>query len=284
MLTELPEADATGEIAEIFAEIRQLYATPYVSSIHRHLATRPGVLEWAWKSVAPVFRSGQAQDLAWAAARRESLAPLTPIPREVLAYWGIGAVEIAQIKGVAQSFTRVAPVNMVFGGLIADVLLAGTELAGGVAAGEAGADAVGREGAWMPPALLPSPPAMVDAAELANPERDVLQLFRSGTGETAFVPGLYRMLAHWPGLLAHLAVELGQKFNSSEKSAAAERLLAGTRIIVAEVAPQVAWSDGGPASNGPEAAHLRRMIAGYRVTSPEMILFGRLVEDALPPG
>jgi hypothetical protein len=31
-----------------------------------------------------------------------------------------------------------------------------------------------------------------------------------------------------------------------------------------------------------EATHLLGMIDGYRVTSPEMILFGRLIREALP--
>ena len=46
MLAELPEGKATGELAKIYAEIRRLWAVPYVSSLQRHLATRPGWLEW----------------------------------------------------------------------------------------------------------------------------------------------------------------------------------------------------------------------------------------------
>jgi hypothetical protein len=36
-----------------------------------------------------------------------------------------------------------------------------------------------------------------------------------------------------------------------------------------------------PAPAPDETAHLVRMIDGYRVTSPEMILFGRLILEAL---
>ena len=56
MLAELSEAKASGEIADIFAEVRRLFAVPYVSAIYRHLATTPGLLEWAWGTVAPAFR------------------------------------------------------------------------------------------------------------------------------------------------------------------------------------------------------------------------------------
>lgn len=277
MLTELAEADAKGRTAEIFAEIRHLYATPYVSSIHRHLATRPGVLEWAWERTAPVFRSGEAQQLAWTRAGKVSLRPLPPIPRSALSAWGVDAAELPRIRAVAESFTRVAPVNLVFGGLLADVLLSegGEALRAADHLPPAGSD-------WHPPAPLPPPPAMVDPTTLDPARKELLQLFLSGTGSTAFVPGLYRMLAHWPALLAHFAVELTPRFVSEEKQSAAAALLAGTRDVVAQLAPYLPRTGSHPAPSPDEAAHLRRMIDGYRVTSPEMILFGRLVLEALP--
>ena len=44
---DLSESEATGQIAEIFAEIRYFGAVPYVSSLQRQLATVPGCLECA---------------------------------------------------------------------------------------------------------------------------------------------------------------------------------------------------------------------------------------------
>ena len=68
MLPELVESKAQGEIADIYAQIRSTCAVPYVSSLQRHLATRPGWLEWAWAAVAPAFRSGMGPSAAWKAA------------------------------------------------------------------------------------------------------------------------------------------------------------------------------------------------------------------------
>ena len=73
MLPELQERDATGEIAAIYAEIRRLWAVPYVSSLQRHLATRPGWLEWAWAALGPAFTGGRAQVAAWRAAEGASV-------------------------------------------------------------------------------------------------------------------------------------------------------------------------------------------------------------------
>ena len=123
---------------------------------------------------------------------------------------------------------------------------------------------------------------MVDLARLSGPEKDVLERFRSGTGNTAFVPGLYRMLARWPALLAHLAVELGPRFESDEKTAVAQRLITSIDAATAEIRAGLSMPRRAAPSQA-ECQHLVRMIDGYRVTSPEMILFGRLIREALPP-
>ncbi|MGD9806502.1 MAG: hypothetical protein AB7E81_24465 [Hyphomicrobiaceae bacterium] len=271
MLTELPESKATGEIAKIFAEIRQFYATPYVSSVHRHLATRPGVLEWSWELASPAFRSGIAQETGWRIASASALTPLSPIPREVLAVWGVADSDVPTLRAIAESFTRVAPLNLVYGGILRDVVLGGAT----------GGSSSLAEAKWTPPPALPEPPAMVDASKVSEAERAVLQRFLSGKGSTAFVPGLYRMLAHWPALLAHFAVELGPRFQSAEKTEAAADLLHRIDTDVAVIRASLPTPQR-PAPTGEEAAHLVQMIDGYRVTSPEMILFGRLILGALP--
>ncbi len=272
MLTELSESEATGEIARIFAEIRQLYATPYVSSIHRHMATRPGVLEWAWGSVAPAFRDGRGPETGWRIAADAALAPIPTIPAASLRVWGVGPGDAATVAAIAESFTRVAPVNLVFGGLVRS-LLQGHSPGGGSVSPKL----------WTPPPALAPPPPMVDAASLGDNGRALLELFRSGTGASAFVPGLYRMLARWPGLLAHLAVELGPRFAAPETLDVARDLLARTDAAVASILASLPTPPAGlpPAPDAAEAAHLAAMIDNYRKTSPEMILFGRLIREAV---
>ena len=90
MLAELRESDATGEIAGIYEQIRRLWAVPYVSSLQRHLATRPGWLEWAWAALGPAFTSGVAQGAAWRAADGLAVPRLAPLSRDALAGVGRG--------------------------------------------------------------------------------------------------------------------------------------------------------------------------------------------------
>ena len=51
------EEDAAGEIAKIFADIRNVLGTSVVNLIWRNLATMPGALEWTWSSVRPLYLS-----------------------------------------------------------------------------------------------------------------------------------------------------------------------------------------------------------------------------------
>ena len=47
-LPAIAEADATGAVALMFADIRAVTGVGVVNLIWRHLATIPGGLAWAW--------------------------------------------------------------------------------------------------------------------------------------------------------------------------------------------------------------------------------------------
>src|SRR5260370_25281461 len=49
------EAAATGQIAEIFADIRRVYRVGVVNLVWRHLAVFPGSLPWVWQCVTPLY-------------------------------------------------------------------------------------------------------------------------------------------------------------------------------------------------------------------------------------
>ena len=52
------EADARGDIAELYADIRATLGVPVVNLVWRHLASIDGALPWAWQAVRPAYRSG----------------------------------------------------------------------------------------------------------------------------------------------------------------------------------------------------------------------------------
>lgn len=107
--------------------------------------------------------------------------------------------------------------------------------------------------------------------------------FAAETADGPFVLGLYRMLAHGPGLMAHLSVVLAPRNAAAETHAAYAALRARIDAAVPEIFTRLAANtQGPPMPSGLDHARLSDALAIYRRTSPEMVVFGRLIRDALP--
>ena len=272
MLAELRESDAAGEIAGIYEQIRRLWGVPYVSSLQRHLATRPGWLEWAWSALGPAFTSGVAQASAWRAADGLAVPRLAPLSRDALAVWGVDAAGEAAIRATCASFVRVSPVNLVLSGLLRRLLT-----------GERPPGVPGDPPGWTPPAPIGPLPALADPAALPPAQRAVLATLGTTVAGQVFVPGLYRMLAAWPAFLAHVATVLRPHLDDAATRAAGQRLLAAVDAEIPRVFATLPALPTRPAM--PPAAEYAPVLAAldtYRKTSPEMVVFGRMLGDALP--
>lgn len=272
MLPELQERDATGAIAGIYAEIRRLWAVPYVSSLQRHLATRPGWLEWTWAVLRPAFTSGRAQVAARLAAEGLVVPRLAPMSRDALRVWGVDPVGEAAIRAACASFVRVSPINLVLSGLLRRIL-----------SGDRPAGPTSGAPDWTPPPPLGPLPPLVDPGALPPPQQALLGSLGTAVGGEPFVPGLYRMLASWPGYLAHAATVLRPLLDDGATRAACQRLLAA---VDAEVPAVFTVLPPLPADLPmPPARDVPAVLAAldtYRKTSPEMVVFGRMLGDALP--
>jgi hypothetical protein len=272
MMAEIPESEASGELACIYEELRRYCAVPYVSSLQRHVATMPGCLEYVWAALRPAFLNGVIPETAWRLAGMIAVAPLPPLSPAALRLLGVDADGVQSIRNICDNFVRVAPINLLFAGCI-ERLLAGAEPGGGVVV----------ENAWQPPAMLAPMPSMVEVAAAPDDLRAVLMQLGSQMGERLMVPGLYRLLAHWPAYLAHAAtlIEPGLKSDSAR----AQRREIAARIVAAADEVLIGLPSLSPHHQPPSAAQRRAIeaaIVTYRVTSPEMIVFGTLLRDALP--
>ncbi len=58
-VSAIAEADATGETAALFADIRRTMQIPFVTSIWRTLAGVEGGLRAVWTAAKPLYASGQ---------------------------------------------------------------------------------------------------------------------------------------------------------------------------------------------------------------------------------
>jgi hypothetical protein len=102
-------------------------------------------------------------------------------------------------------------------------------------------------------------------------------------GRATVRPGLYRMLAAWPAFLAHVATELRPHLDDAATRAASQRLLAAVDAeIPAVFALLPSLSPTPPTPPAREFGDVLAALDAYRKTSPEMVVFGRMLGEALP--
>lgn len=176
------------------------------------------------------------------------------------------------IRAACESFVRVSPTNLVFSGLLRR-LLAGERPAGAGSGGPA----------WTPPPIFGALPPLADPARLTADQRAVLLELGTEVDGRPFVPGLYRMLAYWPAYLAHVATVLRPRFADPTTAACCRALLdridGAVPALLARLPALPAEPPAPPREqHGPVLAALER----YRETSPQMVVFGTLIRDALP--
>ena len=273
LLAELPEAEASGALRHIYAEIRRLSAVPMVALIYRHLATIPGALEWAWELLEPAMRAGVVQQSAWQLAERARVPRQPAIPAAALRAAGIDEADQRAIAQVLDAYNRANPVNLMA------VRCLSLHLGGSVHdAGPASWPA------WQPPAAVASLPPMVNPQAMAPVVRELAVLLTDrGAAEapSPLWPSLYRHLAHWPAFLAYAAVVVPPEFEAID--AAATRLRQQVDDAAATLAPRLRPAREHPAPTGDRACQLQSAITQFSLRIPEMAVIGNLLRGALPP-
>jgi len=189
------EAAATGEIASIFADIRQVLGVDVVNLIWRHLATIPGALPWAWRTLRPLYVDGTIATEAVALHADLALPRLPVFPPEAFAGADLLESDINAIREVLAAYDRTNAMAIV--ALFALLLrLDGESFA---------LDAAAAHGGEPHQRPLPiSLPALLNMADLAPATAElVLTLNRLGTRrDNPILASMYRHLAHWPSYLA----------------------------------------------------------------------------------
>src|ERR1700751_5947292 len=192
----ITESAATGEIAEIFADIRQVYRVGVVNLIWRHLATFPQALPWVWQSVRPLYVDGTIEREA-AVLRGAIAVPEFPaFPASVIAAAGLGEHDLNQIRTILAAYDRTNAMALIALSAV-DCKIAGMPVDGD------GASASGSELPSAPPPELRLPP-LLSLSELSPATAElVLTMNRIGAKrDDAILASMYRHLAHWPAYLA----------------------------------------------------------------------------------
>jgi hypothetical protein len=181
VLAEVPEAGATGRIAELYAEIRSVFGLPIVNLVYRHLATAPDLLERCWAGLRPNLASAAATADA---AELVSLAatPGAPaLPPATVAAAGLTGEQIRLARATLAAYARGNSLNVLAMFALLDGCHGGSD--GTVAAEPAAADLI----LPMAPldALTPRAAALLDGISLSV----------VGGEEPRLVPSLFRHFA-----------------------------------------------------------------------------------------
>ncbi|MGB7182964.1 MAG: hypothetical protein WA888_00420 [Burkholderiaceae bacterium] len=195
-LAVIPEDEASGETARIYAEIRETLGI--VNLIWRHMATFDGALQWAWSALGPVYSSGAvtagADDLRTSA--RSLLQPIEPVPEEVLRCIGLSSDDCCAIAEIVGSYELGNAANLIATNALLQRVAAmpgPTEVAGSA---KPVAAARKHESRSMYRIL---PIAELDASTAALVGR-LNEL--CCTHDRPILVSIYRHLGHWPAFLA----------------------------------------------------------------------------------
>jgi hypothetical protein len=109
----ITEAEAAGETAAIYADIRRVYGVGVVNLVWRHLATFPGALPWAWETVRPLYADGTIRREAAAMRASRRLPEVVAPPPEVFAAAGLGPGDLLRIRDVLDAYERTNPMALV---------------------------------------------------------------------------------------------------------------------------------------------------------------------------
>ena len=191
----MTEAAASGDIAEIFADIRGVLGVAVVNLIWRHLATIPRALPWAWGTLRPLYVDGMLAAEAAALHGDLDVPWLPPFPPEVLAAAGLLDRDISAIRNVLAAYDRTNAMALI--ALSTLLLRLDDEPLTRHAASSHSETPRERPSAIPLPALLSMTDLAPATAEL------VLTLNHLGTRRgDPILASMYRHLAHWPAYLA----------------------------------------------------------------------------------
>ena len=208
------EGSATGETAELFADIRATVGVRVVNLVWRHLATLDGALPWAWAAVKPLYLQGMPDQ---AAVRfRQTMV----VPKLV----SLAGLQPAGVDDVLASYDHSNTINLFALGAL-----------GAWLRGEMAKEGVPATGPRLPPPDVALP--KLNSVGDVSPETWALVLRLNQFGDRPqpiILASMYRQLAHAPQFLMQVERALAplQADGSLDRAIAENRTAADTQSCV----------------------------------------------------
>ena len=194
------EADATGEVAALYDDIRSTLGVPVVNLIWRHLAMFPGGLDWAWLALKPLYASGAINSEAAALRDRLEVPTLPGLTGPALSAVGLTPDDIKQIDMILASYEQSNAMNIIALGALAAYL-------NGTGAPQASVSDVPSS---APPVEGTMPP-LLTLDEMPPDVRALVEALNMVGGRAEILASMYRHLANWPpylGLISALVTSV----------------------------------------------------------------------------
>ena len=190
------ESEATGEIADIYADIRATLGTSVVNLVWRNLATLPGALPWAWSMARPLYLGGAAGHAE--TVRRTLSLPKSPrFSVDALSAAGLSSSELTQIRNILDSYRHTNALALV----VLSALLEHHE--------PSASKPIERPEAPPPSIQTELPPLPAMATLQPAVQRLIAELNGFGEDDAPFlIASMYRHLAYWPPFLAIIRTAL----------------------------------------------------------------------------
>lgn len=264
---EIAESEATGDLAALFADIREVTGRPAVNLLFRTLAAEPGALAWSWNLLRPAYRAGVLDDAG------DKLIvdppPVRPLDRSTLAANGIDQNALNTIRTILSHYNSGNRSTIVALAVLRQGL-------------EQPCQVVAPAGGGLQPATYALPPLLAVDQMDAGIRDVVIDLSgRLSGGRAVAVPGMYRHLAHWPQFLALIATALAPLFEDGSISScieAVQRQADECGMVLISQAPPATFA----------SVEFRDAVsaitAEFRHKVAEMLVIGLLLEAMLPRG
>jgi hypothetical protein len=264
-LPAISESSASGEIAELYADIRQTLNVTAINYVWRHIATIDGGLRWAWEAAKPMFVSGRVESECEHLQAQLSYPDLPVLSDTTLSLVGVDSAGRDMIGAILDTYNRGNLLNMVsLSALLAEPV--------SPAAGE-------RPRADLPftAMRLPAIPEVVDLSEEISEQVLALNALGAKPGANRVVASIYKHIALWPGYLSLSWVQLAAMHGDGSLPHLIEDTQQKARLHAAYLA-----NDLGPRPDGRVADQVRSAVFEFTDTViARMIPIGQMLRQSL---
>lgn len=264
-LPAISESGATGEIAELYADIRETLNVSAINYVWRHIATIDGGLRWAWEAARPMFVSGRVEAECEHLSAQLSYPKLPPLSDTTLSLIGVSRDDRDAIGAILDTYNRGNLLNMVsLSALLAEPVTppAGTRP---------------RVDLPFTAMSLPPIPEVADLPEQVGEQVLTLNALGAKPGPNRVVASIYKHIALWPGYLSLAWVQLAAMHADGSLLQLIEDTQQKARVHAAYLA-----GDLGQRPAGPVADQVRNSVFEFTDTViARMIPIGQMLRHSL---